>query len=75
MEDDYREILAELDSIDALLEDLEADLAKEKEENEGDKWVCIDHSNLYCIFMNGAGEERCIGAQYIDECFGGKEWP
>ena len=36
MEDDYREILAELDSIDALLEDLEADLAKEKEENEGD---------------------------------------
>lgn len=77
MEDDYREILAELDNMDALLNELEANLEKEAEqEDEGDKWVCIDHSNLYCIFINRQGEERCIGAQYIEDCFGrGDQWP
>lgn len=65
MEDDYRKILAELDDIDAILENIEVDA----EEDEGNKWVCIDHSNLYCIFINRKGEERCIGAQYIEDCF------
>lgn len=76
--DDYREILSELDDIDSLLEQMEQDLESiiEPEENEGDKWVCIDHSNLYCIFINKRGEERCIGAQYIDECFKEEDkWP
>ena len=74
MEDDYRKILAELDNMDAMLNELEADL--EEENCEGNKWVCVDHSNLYCIFMNSAGEERCIGAQYIEDCFGRKDqWP
>ena len=70
--DDYREILSELDDIDSLLEQLEKDLEEELEDEVlGEKWVCIEHSNVMCVFINAQGEERLIGAQYIENAFTG----
>ena len=70
MDEDYREILAELDNLDELLEMVdEAIDMTVNDSNPGDAWVCIDHSNLCCTFANCFGEIRCIGAQYIDACF------
>lgn len=70
--DDYREILSELDDIDPLLEQMEQDLESIIEPEFPDElWVCMDHSNMYCTFVNSVGSVRSIGAQYIEEAMEG----
>lgn len=72
MEDDYREILAELDSIDEMLIQMEQDLESIIEpEYPGELWACVDHSNMCCTFVNSVGSVRSIGAQYIEEAMEG----
>ena len=63
--EDYRAIFAELDDIDAWADQLEEELKMVKNA----EWICVEHSNILCVFMNRDGEVRTIGAQYIDECF------
>lgn len=70
--DDYREILAELGDIDFILEQIEQRLESTIEpEFPGELWVCIDHSNMCCTFVNSVGSTRSIGAQYIEEAMEG----
>ena len=66
--EDYRATYAQLDDIDTFFDAIEDEL----EMDALAEWVCIDHSNWSCTFMNRAGEVRIIGAQYIDSCFEGE---
>lgn len=66
--EDYRATYAQLDDIDTFFDAIENEL----EMDMLAEWVCIDHSNWSCTFMNRAGEVRIIGAQYIDSCFEGE---
>ena len=66
--EDYRATYAQLDDIDTFFDAIENEL----EMDALAEWVCIDHSNWSCTFMNRAGEVRIIGAQYIDSCFEGE---
>ena len=66
--EDYRAAYAQLDDIDTFFDAIEDEL----EMDALAEWVCIDHSNWSCTFMNRAGEVRIIGAQYIDSCFEGE---
>ena len=66
--EDYRATYAQLDDIDTFFDSIENEL----EMDTLAEWVCIDHSNWSCTFMNRAGEVRVIGAQYIDSCFEGE---
>lgn len=66
--EDYRATYAQLDDIDTFFDNIENEL----EMDALAEWVCIDHSNWSCTFMNRAGEVRIIGAQYIDSCFEGE---
>lgn len=65
--DDYRQLYAELAEMDAYFDALEEELELEKVS----EWICVDRTNWSCTFVNRSGETRCIGAQYIDECYGG----
>ena len=66
--DDYRAIYAKMDDLDEYYSWLEEEL----EEQQAMDWVPIDRTNMYCTFMNRAGEVRTIGAQYVDACFEGE---
>lgn len=66
--EDYRATYAQLDDIDTFFDSIENEL----EMDALAEWVCVDHSNWSCTFMNRAGEVRVIGAQYIDSCFEGE---
>ena len=66
--EDYRATYAQLDDMDTFFDSIENEL----EMDALAEWVCIDHSNWSCTFMNRAGEVRIIGAQYIDSCFEGE---
>lgn len=68
--DDYRQVYKDLDELDAYFDALENELEMDKTAS----WVCVDRTNWSCTFMNNTGEIRCIGSQYIDECFGGESW-
>ena len=66
--EDYRATYAQLDDMDTFFDAIEDEL----EMDALAEWVCIDHSNWSCTFMNRSGEVRIIGAQYIDSCFEGE---
>ena len=66
--EDYRATYAQLDDIDTFFDAIEDEL----EMDALAEWVCIDHNNWSCTFMNRSGEVRIIGAQYIDSCFEGE---
>jgi hypothetical protein len=68
--DDYRKVFAELEDIDAYFDKIEDELEMDKLA----EWICVDRTNWSCTFMNRTGEVRCIGSQYIDDCFGGEQW-
>ena len=66
--EDYRATYAQLDDMDTYFDALEEELEMDKLA----EWICVDHSNWSCTFMNRAGEVRIVGAQYIDSCFEGE---
>lgn len=65
IEDEYDQLLLELEEIDALIEDM---LDKEEEE-KAEKWVAVERTNMSCTFMNPKGEVRTVGAAYINDLF------
>lgn len=64
-EEEYQQLLLELEEIDTLIEDM----LDQEEEEKAEKWVAIDRTNMSCVFMNPKGEVRTIGAAYINNLF------
>lgn len=64
-EEEYQQLLLELDEIDTLIEEM----LDQEEEEKAEKWVAIDRTNMSCVFMNPHGEVRTIGAAYINNLF------
>ena len=64
-DEEYQQLLLELDEIDTLIEEM---LDKEEEE-KAEKWIAIDKTAMSCVFMNPHGEVRTIGAAYINNLF------
>lgn len=64
-EEEYQQLLLELEEMDKLVEEL----LEQEEEDKAEKWVAIDRTDMSCVFMNPKGEVRTIGAAYINNLF------
>lgn len=65
MNNDYREVLAEITDLDEYFDQLETELDIDSYSD----WRMVDRNTAYALFSNSIGENRIIYAKQINDAF------